>query len=340
MAAAFYVWVQKGGWLAGFGAAATLALEGLLYMGAFPGVFGVLTMCYSFCCVHYFILDSKDEFCCDTGFGHALAEELSDRGVQVFAGVLDVNGPGARELKRRGSPRLQVLQLDVTDRGQVDQALRHISAASEIQPFTTFRRCMEVNFLSAVHLCQVFLPLLRRSKGRILNVTSMGGEVPFRFFSAYGASKAALGCFSRVLRLELADWGVKVVIIQPAAFKTSTSSSTHLIHFNLYAFSKAVKTTKRENSPNISRRPSARPHGETYIGSLQDCLSKVGRQSPQDLRPVLDDMCHALMSVSPKPLYHPGRMARLLPFLYHLCPTAVSISSLPATSLSTVTRQV
>ncbi|KAG7248223.1 hypothetical protein CRUP_013504, partial [Coryphaenoides rupestris] len=201
MAAAFYVWVQKGGWLAGFGAAATLALEGLLYMGAFPGVFGVLTMCYSFCCVHYFILDSKDEFLSMggksvliTGFGHALAEELSDRGVQVFAGVLDVNGPGARELKRRGSPRLQVLQLDVTDRDQVDQALRHISAAqvgdqgeeetlllllleAQIQPFTTFRRCMEVNFLSAVHLCQVFLPLLRRSKGRILNVTSMGGKI-------------------------------------------------------------------------------------------------------------------------------------------------------------------
>lgn len=47
----------------------------------------------------------------------------------MFAGVLDVNGPGAQELKRRGSPRLQVLQLDVTDHGQVDQALRHISAA-------------------------------------------------------------------------------------------------------------------------------------------------------------------------------------------------------------------
>lgn len=86
---------------------------------------------------------------------------------------------------------------------------------------------------------------------------------------------------------------------------------------------KGCKDIKREILQHI---PPAicKAYGETYIGSLQDCLSKAGRESPQDLRPVLDDMCHALMSASPKPLYTPGRMARLLPLLYHLCPTAVS----------------
>ncbi|CAL8293352.1 unnamed protein product [Boreogadus saida] len=343
LATALYVWLwgQGGGCLAGLGAAATLALEGQLYIGGFHGVFGVLTMC---CCfgVHHLIRERSDDFLpmhgksvlitgCDTGFGHALAKELSNRGVQVFAGVLDEHGSGAQELKKHGSHRLEVLQLDVTDHSQVDRALRQITAAqlgegglwglvnnagvlgcladAEILPFTTFRRCMEVNYLSAVYLCQVFLPLLRRSKGRIVNVTSMGGEVPFCFFSAYGASKAALGCFSRVLRMELAAWGVKVVVIQPAGFRT-----------NIFKGCEESKKKILQNLPSVI----CKDYGETYVCSMQDCLSKAGQQSPEDLRPVLNDMCHALMAPSPKALYTPGQMAWLLPLLYHLCPTVIS----------------
>lgn len=270
---------------------------------------------------------------CDTGFGHALAKELCHRGVRVFAGVLDVNSSGALELKKHGPPCLHVLQLDVTDHSQVDQAYRDISAAAaqvgeeglwglvnnagvlgctadaELLPFATFRSCIEVNFLSAVHLCQVFLPLLRRSKGRIVNVASMGGEVPFRCFSAYGASKAALGHFSRVLRLELADWGVKVVVIQPAGFRTSIFKDCE----------DSKRTIIQNLAPDICN-----DYGGTYICSLQDGLSKAGQQSAQDLSPVVEDMCHALTSAFPKPLYTPGQMAWLLPFLYHLWPTALS----------------
>lgn len=47
---------------------------------------------------------------------------------------------------------------------------------AEIQPITTYRLCMDVNFLAAVKMCQVFLPLLRRSGGRIVNVSSMAGR--------------------------------------------------------------------------------------------------------------------------------------------------------------------
>ncbi|CAL8262828.1 unnamed protein product [Merluccius merluccius] len=332
-----WMWEQKKGWLAGFWAAALLALQGQLYMWGFHGFFGVLAMC----CAHYFILERNDflSMCgkpvlitgCDTGFGHALAKELSDRGVWVFAGVLDLNGSGAQELMKLGSRRIKVLQLDVRDPDQVAQAHRDICDAqvgeaglwglvnnagilgcvvdAEIQPLANFRGCMEVNFLSVVNLCQVFLPLLRRSKGRIVNVTSLGGEVPIPFFSAYGASKAALGCFSRVLRLELADWGVKVVVVQPAGFKTSIF--------------KGCEDSKQEILKHL---PSAiyKEYGDAYLCSLQDCLAKVSQQSPEDLQPVVNDMCHALSSASPKPLYTPGQMARLLPFLYHLCPTAVS----------------
>uniref|UniRef100_A0A3B4T3V6 Hydroxysteroid (17-beta) dehydrogenase 2 n=1 Tax=Seriola dumerili TaxID=41447 RepID=A0A3B4T3V6_SERDU len=162
------------------------------------------------------------------------------------------------------------------------------------------RRCMEVNFLSAVNMCQVFLPLLRCSRGRIVNVSSMAGEVPMPLFASYGASKAALRVFSEVLRMELSVWGVKVSVIQPAGFRTSRDEILA-----------ALSSEARED------------YGEAYVSSLPSSLSRMSQQCAEDLSPVVDEMCHALLSVCPRPLYTPGQMGWLLPFLHRHCPTAV-----------------
>ncbi|XP_059191700.1 estradiol 17-beta-dehydrogenase 2 [Centropristis striata] len=269
---------------------------------------------------------------CDSGFGHALAKRLSEAGVKVFAGVLDVNGVGAQQLRERGSENLQVLQLDVTDSSQIETAHRIICSQvadtglwglvnnagvllcpidAELQPMTAYKRCMDVNFLSAVRMCQVFLPLLRSSKGRIVNVSSMAGEVPMPMFAAYGASKAALSVFSNVMRLELSRWGVKVALIQPAGFRT-----------NIFGTSEDAARYTDEILSDIS--PEAREdYGEAYISSLPASLSKMSRESPEDLSPVVDAMSHALLSVHPKPLYTPGQMAWFFPLLHRCCPTAM-----------------
>lgn len=57
-----------------------------------------------------------------------LAKRLSEMGVTVFAGVLDVNGEGAQQLRERGCENLQVLQLDVTDASQIEAAQNYICA--------------------------------------------------------------------------------------------------------------------------------------------------------------------------------------------------------------------
>lgn len=62
-------------------------------------------------------------------------------------------------------------------------------------------------------------------------------------------------------------------------------------------------------------------YGEAYISSLQARFAKMAVMSSEDLRPVLDDMCHALMSVAPRPVYTPGQSAWLIPCLHRLCPT-------------------
>ncbi|XP_056243089.1 estradiol 17-beta-dehydrogenase 2 isoform X2 [Seriola aureovittata] len=223
---------------------------------------------------------------CDSGFGHALAEQLSEMGVQVFAGMLDVNGGGAQRLRERGSENLQVLQLDVTDSTQVETVHRyictqvghtglwglvnnagilHCPADAELQPMVACRRCMEVNFLSAVNMCQVFLPLLRCSRGRIVNVSSMA--------DIFGTDDDARRYRDEILA--------------------------------------ALSSEARED------------YGEVYVSSLPSSLSRMSQQCAEDLSPVVDEMCHALLSVRPRPLYTPGQMGWLLPFLHRHCPTAV-----------------
>ncbi|XP_051236836.1 estradiol 17-beta-dehydrogenase 2 [Dicentrarchus labrax] len=270
---------------------------------------------------------------CDSGFGLALVQRLSERGLKVFAGVLDVNGSGARRLRERQSENLQVLQLDVTDGSQIEAARRHIITQvaagtglwglvnnagvlpcpldAELHPMAAYRRCMDVNFLAAVRMCQVFLPLLRRSRGRIVNVSSMAGEVPMPLLAAYGASKAALSVLSKVMRLELSVWGVEVSVIQPAGFRTNIFGNSDDVTRYTDKVLATISSDARED------------YGEAYIASLPNSLSKMSRQSAEDLSPVVDDMCHALLSAHPRPVYMPGQMGWLLPFLHRYCPTGV-----------------
>ncbi|XP_070828212.1 17-beta-hydroxysteroid dehydrogenase type 2 [Chaetodon trifascialis] len=326
-------------WTAALGALLG-ALGASLYFLVPPVVCGVALLSCSFILVcvseRVELLPAKSRVVlvtgCDSGFGHILAKRLSEMGVMVFAGVLDANGAGAQQLREPGSENLQVLQLDVTDSSQVEAAHRYICAQvadtglwglvnnagvlrcpmdAELHPITDYRRCMDVNFLGAVKMCQVFLPLLRRSRGRIVNVSSLAGQVPMPMFAAYGASKAALSVFSQVIRLELSVWGVSVALIQPSGFRT-----------NIFGNSDDVTRYKDEILAAVS--PKAREdYGEAYILSLPDSLSKMSQQSAEDLSPVVDDICHALLSVCPKATYTPGQMGWLLPFIHRYCPTAM-----------------
>ncbi|MBN3309855.1 DHB2 dehydrogenase, partial [Amia calva] len=270
---------------------------------------------------------------CDSGFGHALVQHLDSLGFTVFAGVLNERGVGADKLRRCGSERLSVLQLDVTDSAQIQTAYLRVNADvgetglwgivnnagflgcvadGEILPMKLYRKCMAVNFLGAVELTQTFLPLIRRARGRMVNISSFAGEVPIPGFAAYGASKAALSMFSEAMRQELSRWGIKVAIVQPSGFKT-----------NIRGQKKEWESCKEEI---LSQLPQdvKEDYGEGYISSILGHFFQIMSVSQEDLRPVMDDIYQALMAASPQTLYTPGQLAWIIPFMHRFFPVRFS----------------
>ncbi|KFV67866.1 Estradiol 17-beta-dehydrogenase 2, partial [Dryobates pubescens] len=254
----------------------------------------------------------------DTGIGHALAKHLDDLGFVVFAGVLNKDGPGAEELRRTCSQRLSLLQLDITNITQVKEAFLKVSekvqntglwgvvnnagilgfpADGELMPMSTYRQCMEVNFFGAVELSKTFLPLLRKSQGRLVNVSSMAGGIPLPRYAAYGASKAALSMFSGVMRQELSKWGVKVAAIHPSGFRTGIQGTADL-------WAKQEKELI-EKLPADTRQD----YGEDYLLELKSYLLHMPVYCDADLSPVLGAILHALLAKRPHGLYTPGKGA-------------------------------
>ncbi|XP_009581533.1 PREDICTED: estradiol 17-beta-dehydrogenase 2 [Fulmarus glacialis] len=254
----------------------------------------------------------------DTGIGHALAKYLDNLGFVVFAGVLNKDGPGAEELRRTCSRRLFLLQLDITNATQVKEAYLKVSekvqntglwgvvnnagilgfpADGELLPMSTYRQCMEVNFFGAVEVSKTFLPLLRKSQGRLVNMSSMAGGIPLPRYAAYGASKAALSMFSGVMRQELSKWGIKVAAIHPSGFRTGIQGTSDL-------WDKQEKELM-ENLPADTRQD----YGEDYLLGLKTYLLHMPAYCDANLSPVLSAILHALLAKRPHGLYTPGKGA-------------------------------
>ncbi|ROL55354.1 Estradiol 17-beta-dehydrogenase 2 [Anabarilius grahami] len=270
---------------------------------------------------------------CDSGFGHDLARFLDSAGMRVFAGVLDELSPGALKLKKAASPNLTVLQLDITNSSQITQAHQYIKSQigkaglwalvnnagvlgyvcdGEILPIKMYKKCLDVNFIGSVEITQVFLPLIRQSKGRIISISSMGGEVPLPGFAGYGASKAAMIMYNGTIRQELSRWGVRVIIIQPGAFKT-----------NIFGSREQWNCAQEDILSGLSQEVMT-SYGEEYICSMQQRLVNMSSASSSDTGLFLEDLKHAILSPRPKHFYYPGAAAWVLPLLYRHCPTSLS----------------
>jgi len=173
-----------------------------------------------------------------TGIGRATSLYLDVKGWRVFGGVR--KEADADSLRAEGSERLVPLMLDVTDASQIAAAARTIEervgeagldglvnnagiavpGPLETLPIEDFRRQVEVNLTAQVAVTQAMLPALRKARGRIVFITSIGGLMAFPMFGAYHAAKFGLEAVGDVFRQELKPWGISVAVVEPGSIAT------------------------------------------------------------------------------------------------------------------------
>ncbi|MDT0379251.1 oxidoreductase [Streptomyces sp. DSM 42041] len=168
------------------------------------------------------------------GIGAATAARLAADGMTVYA---TARRPEAlRALEDAGC---RTLRLDVTDEESMRTVVREVTAehgglgalvnnagygaygAVEEVPPEQLRAQFETNVFGLVRLTQLVLPHMREAgRGRIVNISSMGGRLVFPLGGAYHASKYAVEAFSDALRHEVTPFGISVSLVEPGLIRT------------------------------------------------------------------------------------------------------------------------
>ncbi|CAK7310503.1 D-beta-hydroxybutyrate dehydrogenase, mitochondrial [Vulpes lagopus] len=255
---------------------------------------------------------------CDSGFGFSLAKHLHSKGFLVFAGCLmkDKGGDGVKELDGLKSDRLRTIQLNVCNGEEVERVAEvvrssledpekgvwglvnnaGISTFGEVE-FTsmeTYKEVAEVNLWGTVRMTKAFLPLIRRARGRIVNISSMLGRMANPARSPYCITKFGVEAFSDCLRYEMYPLGVKVSVVEPGNFIAATS---------LYSPERvqAIANKMWDELPEVVRTDYGRKYFDEKIARMQAYCNS----GSTDTSPVIGAVTHALTSRSPYTRYHP-----------------------------------
>jgi NAD(P)-dependent dehydrogenase (short-subunit alcohol dehydrogenase family) len=258
-----------------------------------------------------------------TGIGRACTEHLDGLGFTIFAGVR--NQADADSLRGAGSGRTQPLMLDVTESESIAAAMRAVDEASptglaglvnnagvsvggplEFVALDEWRRQLEVNFIGQVAVTQAALPALRKARGRVVNMTSIGGRLASPFLGPYNASKYALEAVTDSLRLELRQFGIEVAAVEPGAVVTP-----------IWEKGRASAEQATANMPAEALK---------LYGAGFAAISKFISQGERTGVPALEvarAVEHALTASRPKTRYVVGRDAKVRLALTRLLPTRV-----------------
>ena len=210
-----------------------------------------------------------------SGIGEATARQLAAAGVTVYAAARRTE-----RMQKLTQAGIHPLAMDVTDdasmqsgvdsilneQGRIDVLVNNAGYGSygalEDVPLAEARAQMEVNVFGAARLTQLILPHMRaRRSGTIVNVTSMGGKITTPLGAWYHATKFALEAISDCLRMEVAPFGINVVVIEPGGIRTEWSgiaadkvravsgTGPYASQGNAVASSLTSESTRRRSSP-------------------------------------------------------------------------------------------
>jgi NAD(P)-dependent dehydrogenase (short-subunit alcohol dehydrogenase family) len=214
------------------------------------------------------------------GIGKALVMRLAAQGHNVIAAARDP----ARVCIPNGPGRVEALRLDFEEPSTIEAAagaIARIAGAAglaglvnmagiivegplEAIPAQALRRQFEVNVIGPVALTQAALPMLARARGAIVNIGAVSAHLTPPFYGPIAASKAALASLNDAMRLEFAQFGIRVFLIEPGAMKTG-----------IFATAKAARDAWVAERPDLERR--YRP----AFAAMERAFEKSGADDPE-----------------------------------------------------------
>lgn len=249
---------------------------------------------------------------CDTGFGNLLAKHLDQIGFRVIAGCYTEKGED--ELKKATSDRLTTLALDVSNAQSVSKAADSIkamvgekglwavvnnaglslpSAPHDWLTIDDFRPMLEVNLYGVVAVTISVLPLIKKAKGRVVNVASVFGRIS-PYGGPYCLAKYGVEAFNDSLRRNMAHFGVKVMCIEPGFFKTSMTDTSVISQSMQKLWGRLPQDVKDD-------------YGSDYLDRVNVALNtKFAKLLDGDLMKVVTCMEHAIAAVHPRTRYSAG----------------------------------
>jgi NAD(P)-dependent dehydrogenase (short-subunit alcohol dehydrogenase family) len=253
-----------------------------------------------------------------TGIGEATVLHLRELGFTPIAGVR--KDEDAERLEGMG---VRTARIDVTDAtqiaaardelgdeplaGLVNNAGIAVAAPLEFIPIDRLRQQLEINLIGQIAVTQAFLPALRRARGRIVNVSSIGGRVALPLVGAYNASKFGLEGASDSLRRELRPQGVDVILVEPGGVKTPIWQKGERLADEMLA--------------------GVPPEAERLYGGMVEKLraetAKIENERGMEPREVAEVIGTALTASRPRARYLVGRDAKLRGTMAKVLPARV-----------------
>ena len=261
-----------------------------------------------------------------TGIGRASALRLARGGWTVLAGVRDPAAGESLQAEAGAGGGLIPLILDVTDPEQVAAAAARVEEESaagaggldglvnnagiglggplELVSEEDLRRQFDVNVFGQMAVTQALLPALRRARGRIVFVSSIGGRVAMAFTAPYAASKHAIEAFADALRVELHSSNIRVALIEPGSVATP------------------IWDKSRAEAQRVSVPPELAEQYGHVAAAMDKTLEQTARRGvpPEQVAEAIE---HALTSSRPRARYVVGRDARAMLIARRLLPDHV-----------------
>jgi len=242
-----------------------------------------------------------------SGIGFETALALAREGYHTYATMRDITkSDKIKEIEKKESLKIDVLELDVDNEDSAKTAIQQILdqkqridvlvnnagwglwGCVEDVSVDEFRAQFETNFFSIIRLIQEVTPTMRKQgSGTIVNVSSVAGRIGFPASPAYISSKFALEGLSESLRLEMAPFGVNVVIIEPGVIKTN--------------FLNPMKMAKRSESDTVYRDITVK------VTSGVKMMAEMGTHPKE----VADTIVKAIKNENPLPRYIVGNDASM-----------------------------